>query len=129
MPGFFEHDQWENDVENCDDVEMEEVRQSKPGAMGDDSKANVLAGPSRPPHSKPKSSREPKIRDEALPDSTGGSTQVCPICARELEVDNAGLNEHIDFCLSKGAIMAATSTVSSTSKDRQAPHSKKRKKK
>lgn len=32
----------------------------------------------------------------------------CPVCSRILSTDNSGLNEHIDFCLSKGAIMAAT---------------------
>lgn len=30
--------------------------------------------------------------------------QTCPVCLRELEVDNAALNAHIDFCLSKGTI-------------------------
>jgi DNA polymerase kappa len=39
-------------------------------------------------------------------------TFVCPICAKELQTDNDGLNSHVDFCLSKGAIMEATSPAS-----------------
>ena len=31
----------------------------------------------------------------------------CPICGRMLETDNQGLNEHIDFCLSRQAIKEA----------------------
>lgn len=31
----------------------------------------------------------------------------CPICGKTLETDNQGLNSHVDFCLSRGAIMAA----------------------
>lgn len=33
---------------------------------------------------------------------------VCPICNRTLETDNAGLNAHIDFCLSRGIIKQAS---------------------
>ena len=33
---------------------------------------------------------------------------TCPICSKPFDTDNVGLNEHIDFCLSKGAILAAT---------------------
>lgn len=31
----------------------------------------------------------------------------CPICLKQLETDNQGLNAHIDWCLSKGAIWEA----------------------
>lgn len=35
--------------------------------------------------------------------------QVCPICEKVFDIDdNTGLNEHVDFCLSKKAILAAT---------------------
>ncbi|KIJ49550.1 hypothetical protein M422DRAFT_27916 [Sphaerobolus stellatus SS14] len=40
--------------------------------------------------------------------TSSDTEQQCPICSKTLNTDNAGLNEHIDFCLSKGAIMAAT---------------------
>lgn len=39
---------------------------------------------------------------------------VCPICSRELQTDNAGLNEHIDYCLSRGAIKEASAAAVST---------------
>lgn len=42
----------------------------------------------------------------------GVQMQMCPICTRELGVDNAGLNAHVDWCLSKGVIMEATSNRS-----------------
>ncbi|KLO14290.1 DNA/RNA polymerase [Schizopora paradoxa] len=35
--------------------------------------------------------------------------QICPICGREMRCNNATLNEHVDWCLSKGTIMDATS--------------------
>jgi DNA polymerase kappa len=37
--------------------------------------------------------------------------QQCPVCSRTLVVDNQGLNEHIDFCLSREAIREATSSA------------------
>lgn len=37
--------------------------------------------------------------------------QQCPVCSRTLVVDNQGLNEHIDFCLSREAIREATSAA------------------
>ena len=38
-----------------------------------------------------------------------GTEQFCPVCSRTLVTDNRGLNEHIDFCLSRGAIREARS--------------------
>lgn len=35
--------------------------------------------------------------------------QHCPVCSRTLVTDNRGLNEHIDFCLSRDAIRVARS--------------------
>jgi len=32
----------------------------------------------------------------------------CPMCSKVLDTDNVGLNEHIDFCLSRSVIFAAT---------------------
>ncbi|KAG7098836.1 hypothetical protein E1B28_000740 [Marasmius oreades] len=40
--------------------------------------------------------------------SPGARTeQVCPVCGKSMKVDNQGLNAHIDFCLSRGAIRQA----------------------
>ncbi|KAI1795665.1 DNA/RNA polymerase [Ganoderma leucocontextum] len=45
--------------------------------------------------------------DAAAEPSARAPLLECPICGKMLETDNQGLNEHIDFCLSKGAIKAA----------------------
>lgn len=34
-------------------------------------------------------------------------THQCPVCGKTLETDNQGLNAHVDFCLSRGAILEA----------------------
>ncbi|KAF8513145.1 IMS-domain-containing protein [Hysterangium stoloniferum] len=44
-------------------------------------------------------SKRPKSPDAGL---------SCPMCSKVLDTDNVGLNEHIDFCLSKSVIFAAT---------------------
>lgn len=53
----------------------------------------------------------PDIRPEAKP--SGSGMLQCPICGRTLETDNQGLNSHIDFCLSRGAIMEAQAKATS----------------
>ncbi|KAH6913891.1 DNA polymerase kappa [Coprinopsis sp. MPI-PUGE-AT-0042] len=35
----------------------------------------------------------------------------CPICSKKIQTTNQGLNEHIDFCLSRGAIREAQASV------------------
>jgi len=37
--------------------------------------------------------------------------QQCPVCSRTFITDNQGLNEHIDFCLSRDAIREARSSA------------------
>ncbi|KIM83394.1 hypothetical protein PILCRDRAFT_97225 [Piloderma croceum F 1598] len=56
-------------------------------------------------------SAEPSI--EAPLDTGATGTLQCPICTKTLETDNQGLNSHIDFCLSRGAIMAAQTKAKS----------------
>lgn len=41
---------------------------------------------------------------------------VCPICSKTLQTDNAGLNAHIDFCLSRSAILAASASAGNEKK-------------
>lgn len=65
----------------------------------------ITPGPSR--------FKTPAPRSREVTPATPRVALVCPICARELETDNNGLNAHIDYCLSKGAIMEATSASSS----------------
>ncbi|KAK1236311.1 hypothetical protein PQX77_000427 [Marasmius sp. AFHP31] len=53
----------------------------------------------------------PRKRESNKLSTTGSSEvkteQVCPVCGKTLKVDNQGLNAHIDFCLSRGAISEA----------------------
>lgn len=44
---------------------------------------------------------------------------TCPICSKQLKTDNQGLNAHIDFCLSKGAILEAQAEASTPKKPGQ----------
>lgn len=64
---------------------------------------------------KPLSSTKKRTRDDVEEDE--GLT--CPICHTSLLVDNAGLNQHIDFCLSKQTIMAATAMGNEAEKKRK----------
>jgi DNA polymerase kappa len=45
------------------------------------------------------------------------STLECPICQKKLQTDNQGLNAHIDFCLSRGAIWDAQAETVGPKKD------------
>jgi hypothetical protein len=60
--------------------------------------------------------RSPGPRDQANMDHTS-----CPICGKDLHVDNIGLNEHIDYCLSRGAIKQSTSSVSEDTPSGKSP--------
>ena len=51
------------------------------------------------------SSRPTSVRNE---DRT---EQHCPVCSRTWVTDNQGLNEHIDFCLSRDAIREARTSA------------------
>ncbi len=57
--------------------------------------------------------------------SSSESSQICPICQKVLQgLDNVAINTHLDFCLSKGVIMEATSTISgSRARGRSSPKS------
>ncbi|KAH8119422.1 DNA/RNA polymerase [Phellopilus nigrolimitatus] len=68
----------------------------------------------QPPFSNSES--KSKANTKALTSREHGSTEVlvCPVCSRVLETDNIGLNTHIDFCLSRGAIITASSTAVSS---------------
>ncbi|KAF8578024.1 IMS-domain-containing protein [Ramaria rubella] len=71
-------------------------RQAQPGANTSSS------------NHKPKYEVKSKSKRTSAVSTSMEEQQTCPICAKEFNTDNAGLNEHIDFCLSKGAIFAAT---------------------
>ncbi|KZP22360.1 IMS-domain-containing protein [Athelia psychrophila] len=126
MPGFYEHED-DVDLGAAAAIDACDQQSAVPGVQ--DSAA--VAGPSkpRPPVSAPARtsskgdssgnasstaslghSSKPRSASNAqaprIPQSLS-TTLECPICSKMLETDNQGLNAHIDFCLSKGAIMAA----------------------
>lgn len=49
-------------------------------------------------------------------DVAAGRVHTCPICGKAFETDNQGLNEHVDFCLSRGAIREAQAEARSPAK-------------
>ncbi|KAF8554205.1 DNA/RNA polymerase [Imleria badia] len=118
MPGFYEEEELELDHQEHDDHTME---------SSDDTLSK--------PHSKPRSGINVQSRlgtsskdtFEALGSSLAGQERgehhACPICGKTLKTDNQGLNAHIDFCLSKGAILEAQAEANSPKKLGQKPES------
>jgi DNA polymerase kappa len=49
------------------------------------------------------------------------TTHTCPICSKVMTTDNQGLNAHIDFCLSKGAIREAQAAASGSNSRKLKP--------
>lgn len=64
---------------------------------------------------KPKSNISSSRKSNSRPIDLPAEEHTCPICSQAFETDNAGLNEHVDFCLSKTAILAATATATELS--------------
>ncbi|KLO19428.1 DNA/RNA polymerase [Schizopora paradoxa] len=91
MPGYHEH---EDDTKEIWDVE------------GDD---ELIDAEANAEHSLPDTEHTNDPPNQA---SSTDSSQTCPICQKFLEgMDNTAINAHLDFCLSKGVIMEATSAT------------------
>lgn len=56
-----------------------------------------------------------------LEDDAPSMSQTCPVCSKTMQTDNQGLNAHIDFCLSKGAIREAQAMASSGTRHKLNP--------
>ena len=75
-----------------------------------------------------KTSARPRRRNEEEKEEGEGEEEeeeekedhICPICSKTLRTDNAGLNAHVDYCLSRAAIFEATTS----SRTKQKPVSK-----
>ena len=125
MPGFYENEEAERPLD-ADDPEDSAPREqrgaSRPPKSAPSSSAarnpGSVAGPSssratsHPPNlasgsAKRKRPRSPDPGEDHVTGTDEVRDQTCPICSKVLETDNRGLNEHIDFCLSKGAIREA----------------------
>lgn len=122
MPGFYEEEPELDDLGH-DDQSME---------SSDDTLSTLSK-----PHSKP----HPGINGPSLlgtssrdiHQSSGSGLpgevispehHTCPICSKSLKTDNQGLNAHIDFCLSKNAILEAQAEASTPKKQGLKPKSK-----
>ncbi|KAI0355704.1 DNA/RNA polymerase [Trametes cingulata] len=116
MPGFDEDADafMHEDGPELDDYEHHGERARsmsvKPKSTSVPPKPSSSCGPCRATHS-PQASPRKKQREDL---EAGGAAEPpslleCPVCGRMLETDNQGLNQHIDFCLSKQAIKEAQS--------------------
>ncbi|KAH7916561.1 IMS-domain-containing protein [Hygrophoropsis aurantiaca] len=128
MPGFYE----EGDVGGDDEIEgrsHDGTHSKPPSRQAQSHVSSSIAGPSHPTSGhagpsrstdvpqKPRSSRAVEShKPNSKSTDEGSQGHVCPICGKRLDTDNQGLNAHIDFCLSKGVIMEATTETSSPQK-------------
>lgn len=62
-------------------------------------------------HQDPNTRGIPIRLNSTTPLDTSLEHHSCPVCGKQMVTDNRGLNAHIDFCLSKGAILAAQTTT------------------
>ena len=138
MPGFYEHDEEDAemgiDIDDLDNDLSEPM--AGPSSRPTTRPRPPVSAPAPPQdkspfgsnlHKKPRSTGEThvpiasssRLRELEVNNSTSISLLAdkgeeirmleCPICARTLETDNEGLNAHVDFCLSRGAILEAQS--------------------
>ena len=118
MPGFHEDDETDLGMMENDD-EADEIEQDVPisrpvsavNRLPPTSVSNGQASSSKqPPPAGPREIHEmkPLLKRET-------ATHDCPVCNKTLETDNEGFNAHIDFCLSRGAIMEAQVEASQSS--------------
>ncbi|KAF9010581.1 hypothetical protein BDQ17DRAFT_1299087 [Cyathus striatus] len=113
MPGFHEH----NEIDGVTQYEVDEDIE----LLGDEMKSNHALGKpvassssSKPVSARASTSKDTKIPMRLSPPRAVGKveSQECPICGRMLDMDNQTFNGHIDFCLSRGAILEAQSQAS-----------------
>jgi len=127
MPGFHEDDE--------EDVSLDEMQPDEDVMLPGRSEA--AAPRPRPPHSAPVPTaavalRTPKPHSfgqkpvsESSSLDTNTNTLDCPICGKTLQTDNEGLNSHLDFCLSRGAIRQAHAEATTHLVKRTLPLSRK----
>lgn len=132
MPGFHEDDEADYAMhDDSDEIELLEGqdKSTKPVSTSDQQRPPL--SPSNKQGAEASSSTKAKARHlSQTPHSPvkrkvsapTPEEHVCPICSKTLQIDNQGLNAHIDFCLSRGAIMEAQKEASVSTK---APEPKK----
>ncbi|KAI0665939.1 DNA/RNA polymerase [Trametes maxima] len=142
MPGYDDDEAEEEakDIAHNDEIDgAQDTRMIRHVRSSSTKPKSTSAPPNRKsPQPKLSSSKAPPIQVVASPpvspkkQNKGHDSEApplfleCPICGKLLETDNQGLNEHIDFCLSKQAIKEAqTASLKPTSKsERQASEKK-----
>ncbi|KAF9478811.1 DNA/RNA polymerase [Pholiota conissans] len=126
MPGYYEHDETDYKLKNGDNDNDDDVIDTI-----EDPDYEIILNSSRPPHSTvnpvsstskletPVKRRNSDVTHSStnaksvnLPAQRPLETHECPICGKTLETDNEGLNAHVDFCLSRGAILEAQAEAS-----------------
>ncbi|KAL1736154.1 hypothetical protein EV714DRAFT_198680 [Schizophyllum commune] len=87
---------------------------SKPVSVAQSSKpvshAAARSTSTKPTSKRPSSSKRPRSQEPAEDEEQ----HDCPICGKTLATNNDGLNQHIDWCLSRGAILEAQRQSSRT---------------
>jgi DNA polymerase kappa len=130
MPGYYEHEETmhhtEAEVESEDDQDeqLDAVPPEKPKARP----RPPVSADARPSSSKPRPLGRERSKSDVgqrqrtpSPDTVRDKrTQTCPICSQTLVTDNQGLNAHIDFCLSRGAIQEAQGESGATTTPQKA---------
>ena len=126
MPGFYEEEELDLDHLVHDDQTMEGSAEMPPKPRSKP-RSGINAPPARPGTRSKDIFHPSEASGSGLPDPERvvavAEHHTCPICGKQLKTDNQGLNAHVDFCLSKGAILEAQAEASSPRK----PASKKRK--
>lgn len=138
MPGYHEHDEADCEPEVEDDFDGEEIidlTETETHVYANHTEANKPQT-RRPPHSTtnahasssvlPSPQRQRRNSETMMAGSKAQTspfteqkleTHVCPICGKAMETDNQGLNAHVDFCLSRGAIMEAQGAAAKSIRD------------
>lgn len=119
MPGFHEQDEADIDPSQHDVDDDEELqiiqslahtRKRPPNSVPGTSISHPPALRSRSKSAGPSRSHGAAIAGQSTITSTPPETHTCPICNEVLTTNNTGLNEHIDYCLSRDAIKQAQGT-------------------
>lgn len=126
MPGYHEHEEFDRKEISHQTDSDEDLFEIEP--------LSTLAGQAEPlPSTRSPRPESRHVNDAGLEESQqnriankqdGAKTQTCPVCNKTFDVDNAGLNAHVDFCLSRGAIMTAQVEASKSGKPTHSPRPK-----
>ncbi|KIJ67784.1 hypothetical protein HYDPIDRAFT_107278 [Hydnomerulius pinastri MD-312] len=142
MPGFYEEeDHSDSDVLELGDDDLDAQAQDKPRSShhikprshkpqsrthaptllrgGPSSEGQGSSSGSRSTSNSISTSGTEKPKSTAA--NSSSEQHACPVCGKQLATDNQGLNAHIDFCLSKGAIMEAQTEATSPEKPTKKP--------